>query len=205
MTNTPIIPPKKGDKSTTLHIKAEPEKLHDTIRAELAFGGVANSTALAMAFSKSSYGELSLNACMAVLETKVDAIHKGNLNDAEALLISQAFALDAVFASLAHRAQLNMGEYINAAERYMRLALKAQGQCRATLETLAAMKNPPVVIAKQANIAGAQQVNNNLNVTSQDLALGQTSCAGNFNFNQNELLEQQHEQRVEFRTARKTG
>lgn len=41
-------------------------------------------------------------------------------------------------------------------------ALKAQGQCRATLETLAAIKNPPVVFARQANInaGGQQQVNN---------------------------------------------
>jgi hypothetical protein len=35
----------------------------------------------------------------------------------------------------------------------MRLALKAQSQCRATLETLAQIKNPPVVLARQANIA----------------------------------------------------
>ena len=42
----------------------------------------------------------------------------------------------------------------------MRLSLKAQGQCRATLETLAVIKNPPV-FAHQANIAhGPQQVNN---------------------------------------------
>ena len=57
---------------------------------------------------------------------------------------------------------MNMDEYIEATERYMRLALKAQGQCRATLETLAAIKNPPVVFARQANFAnGPQQVNNN--------------------------------------------
>jgi hypothetical protein len=55
---------------------------------------------------------------------------------------------------------LNLGEYINAAERYMRLALKAQAQCRATIETLAALKSPPVVYARQANVAGQQQVNN---------------------------------------------
>jgi hypothetical protein len=43
----------------------------------------------------------------------------------------------------------------------MRLALKAQSQCRATLETLSAIKNPPVVFARQANITnGPQQVNN---------------------------------------------
>jgi len=61
---------------------------------------------------------------------------------------------------MARRSAMNMGEYIDAADRYMRLALKAQGQSRATVETLAAMKNPPV-FAKQANIAnGPQQVNN---------------------------------------------
>jgi hypothetical protein len=55
-----------------------------------------------------------------------------------------------------------MGEHLGAIETYMRLALKAQSQCRATLETLAAIKNPPsVAFVRQANIAhGAQQVNN---------------------------------------------
>jgi hypothetical protein len=43
----------------------------------------------------------------------------------------------------------------------MRYGLRAQAQCRATLETLAAIKNPPTVFARQANIAnGPQQVNN---------------------------------------------
>ena len=51
----------------------------------------------------------------------------------------------------------------------MRLALKAQGQCRATLETLATIKNPPVVFARQANIAqGPQQVNNTATVECRD-------------------------------------
>jgi hypothetical protein len=41
------------------------------------------------------------------------------------------------------------------------MAMKAQNQCRMTLETLSTIKNPPVVYAKQANIAhGPQQVNN---------------------------------------------
>ena len=51
---------------------------------------------------------------------------------------------------------------MNAAETYLRLALRAQAQCRATLETLAVIKNPqPVAFVRQANIAnGPQQVNN---------------------------------------------
>lgn len=45
----------------------------------------------------------------------------------------------------------------------MRMALRAQNQARATAETLAAVKNPTVVFARQANIAhGPQQVNNTL-------------------------------------------
>ena len=46
-------------------------------------------------------------------------------------------------------------------EAFMRLALRAQSQSRATLETLAAIKSPPLVIVKQANLSGgAMQVNN---------------------------------------------
>jgi hypothetical protein len=44
---------------------------------------------------------------------------------------------------------------------YPRFGLKAQAQCRATLETLAAIKNPPTVIARQANIANGPQQGNN--------------------------------------------
>jgi hypothetical protein len=41
------------------------------------------------------------------------------------------------------------------------MALRAQSQCRATLETLAAIKNPPIVYARQANVTtGPQQINN---------------------------------------------
>jgi hypothetical protein len=65
----------------------------------------------------------------------------------------------------------------------MRLALKAQAQCRATIETLATMKNPPLVIAKQANIsAGHQQVNN-----------GAPSRAEVSSNQPNELFEHSHE------------
>ena len=65
----------------------------------------------------------------------------------------------------------------------MRLALKAQGQCRTTLETLATIKNPPVVYARQANFAtGPQQVNNGAipHATKNENA-------------PNELLEDRHE------------
>ncbi len=87
---------------------------------------------------------------------------RGDLSRAEAMLIAQAHTLDALFCKLTHRATLNMGEYLDAAEKYMRMALRAQSQCRATLETLALLKNPPnPTFIRQANVAhGPQQVNN---------------------------------------------
>jgi hypothetical protein len=80
-----------------------------------------------------------------------------------------------------------MGEYIEASEKYMKLALKAQAQCRATIETLAAIKSPPVLFAKQANISnGHQQVNN-----------GPLPRADENKSSPNKLLEQSHEQRLD--------
>jgi hypothetical protein len=79
------------------------------------------------------------------------------------MLISQAHTLDAIYNDLVRRALLNMRDYFDASERLMRLALKAQSQCRTTLESLAEIKNPrSVAFVRQANIAqgGPQQVNN---------------------------------------------
>lgn len=66
----------------------------------------------------------------------------GDLAIASKILAAQAITLDSMFAELARRAANNMGEYINAAERYGRLALKAQSNCRATLEALAKLHQP---------------------------------------------------------------
>jgi hypothetical protein len=79
----------------------------------------------------------------------------------------------------------------------MRLGLKAQSQCRATLETLAQIKNPPVVIARQANIAqGPQQVNNEMMPSGRACA-----GAGENEKPQNKLLEAQNAERLDFGTA----
>jgi hypothetical protein len=97
----------------------------------------------------------------AALDDQVKAVHAGNLSRPEAMLLTQAHTLDLLFNKLAEKAhyQSHMPHY----ESFLRLAFKAQGQCRATLETLAAIKNPPVIFAKQANISnGHQQINNGI-------------------------------------------
>ena len=105
---------------------------------------------------------LTKTESIAELRKKAEKVQAGDLSGMESLLVAQAIALDSIFTELARRAALDMGEYINAADTYMRLALKAQSQCRTTVEALAEIKNPrPVAFVKQANIAnGPQQVNN---------------------------------------------
>ena len=106
----------------------------------------------------------SLDVLMALINELSDQCNKasnGDLERGEAMLMAQAHTLDAIFNRLVVRAAMNQGEYLEAADRYYRLALRAQNQCRATLETLATIKNPPnLAIVKQANIGQAVQVNN---------------------------------------------
>jgi hypothetical protein len=61
---------------------------------------------------------------------------------ASQVLAAQVVTLDAMFAELARRTAMNMGDYINAAERYGRLALKAKSNCRATVEALGKLHQP---------------------------------------------------------------
>ena len=103
--------------------------------------------------------DIDLPGLLVTLREQGEAVNAGNLAQAEAMLMNQATALQSLFSRLAARA---MGwDELAPFEAYMRMALRAQGQCRATLETLAAIKNPPIVFAKQANVTtGPQQINN---------------------------------------------
>jgi hypothetical protein len=56
---------------------------------------------------------------------------------------------------------MGQGHYLEAAGKYMKLALKAQSQCRTTVEAIGELKNPqPVAFIRQANIGKAVQMNN---------------------------------------------
>lgn len=73
---------------------------------------------------------------------KAEAGAKGNLAFASRMLTAQAVTLDTIFAEMARRMALNMGEYLGATETYARIAMKAQAQSRATLEALAKLHQP---------------------------------------------------------------
>ena len=129
-----------------------------TFLAEVATHPSLNAAMVIAGFGGSS-GELELKALTLRLSDSVNAVLANDMRGPEAMLYSEAHALQAIFVDLSRRAtkQSHMGNY----ESFMRMALKAQNQCRMTLETLATIKNQPAVFARQANIAhGLQQVNN---------------------------------------------
>ena len=71
-----------------------------------------------------------------VIQDAVDAVQGGAMTGAKATLVGQAIALNAIFAEMARRGGAMLGRPGNAAERYLKLAMKAQAQCRATLHSL---------------------------------------------------------------------
>ena len=135
-------------------------------------------------------GMPKINEALDALSAKIDAVKGGDMQGADEMLVSQAVALDALFHSLARRSLLNSnGGFLGASESYMRLALKAQSQARATWESLSKIKNPMgATFVRQANIAnGPQQVNNGC----------EPSRTGNIESKQNELLEHEHGERLD--------
>lgn len=147
-----------------------------------------------------------VNELVSELGRQIDVVNGGDLARAEGILIAQAHALDNIFANLARRATNQ--EYLKQWEAYMRMAMKAQNQCRMTLETLATIKNPPVVFAKQANInnGGQQQVNNGMPENSAGSGSGAAhACAATSQPAPTELLEASDVQRLDTGAASTPG
>ena len=134
------------------------------------------------------------------MEKAGDEVVAGELGRVERMLVNQALTLDAIFNNMAQRSFRQ--ESYKGIEVLMRLALKAQAQCRATAETLAIIKNPMPYI-RQANIAGGhQQINNGNQV---DLYGKAHAHAGNSEIEPNKLLEADHEQRLDIGTQAAAG
>lgn len=94
------------------------------------------------------------------LKATIKDVNSGDLSNLEAMLLTQATALQTMFTSLARRAAHQ--EQLKHYGVFMGLALKAQAQSRATISALVDLKYPKqATFVKQANIAhGPQQVNN---------------------------------------------
>jgi hypothetical protein len=156
--------PASSAKSVRFEIHMDPGETEDGMRAKTALRPTVRAAQTLASFDE-SWGETNdLTALVGKLADQVQAVQRGELGRAEEMLIAQAHTLDMLFHKLVHRSMANSkGGYLDASEIYMRLALRTQSQCRATLETLSVVKNPPsVAFVRQANIANGAplQVNN---------------------------------------------
>jgi len=135
-------------------------------------------------------GEADIQGLCNELGDQTEKVKSGNMGPVEGMLFRQAKTLETMFVNLARRAATN--ENMKQFQTNLTLALKAQAQCRATLEALAEIKNPrPVQFVKQANMTtGPQQVNNGY--VGASAHSGIQSGAGNIQSEQNKLLEQDH-------------
>lgn len=160
--------------------------------AALALRPGANAAAIVQEYAK-PFGEQDMGALFNELAASIAEVQEGDMTQCEAMLMGQAYALQSIFMNFSRRALKQKCQ--NNLESFFRMAMKAQNQCRMTLETLATLKNPPVVFANQANIAhGPQQVNNGIPVPAYaEKVLNQS----------NKLLEAQHAERLDNGTAGK--
>jgi hypothetical protein len=130
--------------------------------ARATVDGTLPLTLVGSAFARGIAGEdVSLTELHARMAEASHAAAAGDLAGLERMLSGQAQVLNTMFCELARRAAMNMGTHLEATETYLRMALKAQSQSRATVQTLVEAKQPrAVAFVKQANIAQQQQVNN---------------------------------------------
>ena len=142
-----------------LRITAGAGKSEARALAEVGLDPAAAGMATVKIFNQGSFGSISAMETFAVLNDQIAAVAKGDLSHQRAMLAGQASALNAIFTELARRAGANMGEYINAAQIYMRLALKAQSQCRSTIEALDRLVNGHEQTVKHVHVGhGGQAV-----------------------------------------------
>lgn len=187
MSTTKIEPKPNSTKANpkALNVIQQPGEGRAESMAHTSLRPTVQAALTLMDYNK-GFGELSINTLVNDLGKQCELAGQGDLSRAETILTAQAHTLDAIFHNFARRAQ--RAEYMNQLEANMRLALKAQSQCRSTLETLAAIKNPqPVAFVKQANISnGPQQVNNGKSFSTSTRERAHARKTEN---RQNELLE----------------
>ena len=100
---------------------------------------------------------LDIPRLMSVLKAESERLSEGKSEDVGPILANQAIALQSLFSRLTESA-LSQSHMSNI-EAIMRLALRAQSQCRATLQTLSTLNKSPTVYARHACVAHNQQLN----------------------------------------------
>ena len=153
---------RKSDKQT-VEIEREPNLSREQTLAKVMLMPVLKNAFTASAYSTRMVGETSkplpLADLCSFMGDEIRKVADGDLGLASRTLAAQVMVLDTMFAELAQRAALNMGEYPEATERYLRLAFRAQTNCRTTVEALAKLHQPREQIVRHVHVnEGAQAI-----------------------------------------------
>lgn len=127
---------KAGKKKGTITVEGEAGKSEERKLADVSINASASAMSAIRMFHHGSFGEQDVTELYLALLERNEAPEKGKLAPYKAMLAAQADTLNAIFTETSRRAAINMGEHIPATEKYLRLGLKAQAQCRATIEAL---------------------------------------------------------------------
>jgi hypothetical protein len=183
---------KKPPAKTVTPVAAKPKfmKPHELVNSSNA------QNAIGMAAWGKFAGEADIGDIANCLHEKTQKVTDGDMKQVESMLFMQAKSLETIFTNLATRAAQQVD--MKWLQTLLTLSLKAQAQCRSTLEALAEVKNPrAVAFVKQANISnGPQQVNNG----SQQLSRTETIQS-----EPNKLLEADHGQRMDIGAQGQAG
>ena len=191
MTRKKAPPVPKPRKAILCQADDDPEVTHRNYAQTVTAPEVAAFRILSACEQPGLKDQLDTPAMLRLLKDRGESVNRGDMTHAEQMLSAQATALQTLFTRLAERA---MGQsHMPNLESFMRLALRAQSQSRATLETLATIKSPTLVIARQANVSGgAMQVNNGLPASSRTREIQNPP---------NKLLEEAPDERMDTRAT----
>lgn len=155
--STPPAP--KINKARHMTLVMHGDQTEDRAIAEAALSPEMANASTTADYSKGIFSDICLQDCIEVMQEDIKAVNGGNLDKLEGMLTAQAEALNAIFNNFAKRAIHST--HMQQLDTYTRLAMKAQAQCRTTVEAIAEIKYPKsATFIKQANIAQQQQVNN---------------------------------------------
>ena len=162
----------------------------ESLEVEQAINPFIRSTLTLREFSKGLHAEnipLDLTESVDMMKAYAQSISQGNLRPAEEMLATQFNVLDVIFHQLALRASVSTSP--KSRQIYLTMALKAQNQSRATIQTLSEIKFPKTLaLVEQANIV--QQQVHRTSITVKDSNNLKTP---------NELLELKNEKRLDNR------
>jgi phage terminase small subunit len=125
-------------------------------RATDAVDPAVQGASTVMCYGRQLVGEVDASALVQVLRETSDQVDGADVSRACRTLAIQAQTLDAIFNELSRIA--SPPNNLLQMEPLLKLAFRAQSQCRATWEAISAIRHPPLAgVINQANIAGGHQ------------------------------------------------